>query len=111
MSGGWAGSDRRSRLPTDWPTRVAAVRRRSGGRCEFLVPGTVIPRRCPNVADGGVDHIIPNDDDSLDNLRDSCSRHHREKSSREGNEAKEAIRSKRTRPPERHPGTIAPWAS
>jgi 5-methylcytosine-specific restriction protein A len=109
MSGGWGGSDRRSRLPTDWPTRRAAVHRRSGWRCEMLVvePGQV-PRPCGKYADGGVDHVIPNDDDSLDNLQDTCAKHHRRKSSQEGNAARAVQRGQRSRPkpPERHPGEI-----
>ena len=30
----WSTSDRRSRLPDDWPARVAAVKRRDKGRCQ-----------------------------------------------------------------------------
>ena len=33
---GWANSTRRSRLPNDWPARVAATRERARGRCEGI---------------------------------------------------------------------------
>jgi 5-methylcytosine-specific restriction protein A len=110
MSGGWKDSDRRARLPTDWPARRTAVHKRSGWKCEVLVIKHAggLPQRCGRYADGGVDHIINDDDDSLSNLRDTCSTHHRSKSSQEGNAAKAARRAliKRPKPPERHPGEI-----
>jgi hypothetical protein len=83
----WETSRRRERLPSNWPQLVKAVRARSGGRCEFLLPSG---RRCPRRADGGVDHKIPNDDHSMSNLRDSCKHHHGKKSSAEGLAAREA---------------------
>lgn len=86
---------------------MRAVRARSGGRCEWKVdPAHGNYRRCPNDADGGVDHYKGQDYHELDGLRDSCHRHHSRKSSKEGNDAKRAIRSQTRRMPERHPGTI-----
>lgn len=111
MSGGWAGSDRRSRLPADWKDRCREVHRRSRWRCEFLVP--LDPRRpwlgtrpCGKYADGGVDHIIRGDDHRYQNLRDTCHDHHSKKSSAEGNAARAAIKARGKRAPERHPGSI-----
>ena len=103
MSGGWKDSNRRSRLPANWAAIVQAVHRRSGRKCE-------VPREskggalCGRPADGGVDHIIPNDDDSMTNLRDTCRWHHRAKSSQEGNEAKALKAGYGKLPAERHPG-------
>jgi len=98
----WNTSNRRSRLPSNWKQLCEAVHARSGWRCEFSLPSGA---RCPRKADGGVDHIIANDDDSLTNLRDSCQHHHGKKSSAEGLAAREA---KKPRPvkrfgQERHP--------
>lgn len=107
MSGGWVGSTRSESLPPDWPERVAAVRARSGGRCEWKVdPKAGNYRRCPNPADGGVDHFKGRNYHELDGLRDSCHTHHSKKSSAEGNAAKAAIKAKGIRPPEQHPGLI-----
>lgn len=97
MSGKWQGSDRRVRLPDNWNELCRAVHKRSGMRCEFPLPSGA---RCPRPANGGVDHKIPNDDHSLDNLRDSCQHHHGKKSSAEGNAAKNRPAPKRT---EKHP--------
>lgn len=105
MSGGWAGSDRSSRLPSDWGKRCGQVHHRSGRRCEFVVAERFgQPIKCGRPADGGVDHIIPGDDHSLENLRDTCAGHHRRKSSREGNEAKAKKKAGLKRAPEEHPG-------
>lgn len=99
MPGRWRGSNRRQRLPKNWPELVAEVHRRSGRRCEFVLPSG---GRCPRYADGGVDHIVADDNHALSNLRDSCHHHHGRKSSAEGAAAKAKFR----RPvnlPERHP--------
>ncbi len=107
MSGGWAGSTRKDSLPDDWAQRVRDVKARSGGRCEWKVdPAAGNYRRCPNPANGGVDHYKGRDYHELDGLRDSCTRHHRPKSAQEGVEARAAIRAKGAREPERHPGLI-----
>lgn len=99
MAGKWQGSNRRQRLPSDWRARCKLVHARSGWRCEVELPSGA---RCPRDADGGVDHIIPNDDHRLSNLRDTCQHHHGKKSSREGAEAKRAQNAP-VNPPERHP--------
>ena len=86
----WSTSNRRARLPKNWPELCRIVRKRSGGRCEFRLPSGA---RCPRRGDGGVDHIINDDDHSLSNLRDSCATHHGRKSSEEGRIAKAAKKS------------------
>lgn len=92
-SGRWAGSTRRSRLPTDWQRRRRYVLERDGHRC----------RRCGNHANQ-VDHIEHGDDHSLGNLQALCDPCHRTKSASEGSRAAHARRGTLARPPERHPG-------
>lgn len=78
----WQGSTRRSRLPSDWNTRRLIVLKRDKGIC-YVCGG-------PNA--DAVDHLIAGDDHSLGNLKaihDHVEPHcHREKSTREGIEAK-----------------------
>lgn len=106
LSGGWAGSDRRGRLPDDWPQRVATVKARADGQCEWKLKGRNGGRfRCPNPGTD-CDHINRGDDHSYVNLQWLCERHHKIKTSEEGNTAKAAIKAQGTRPPERHPGSI-----
>lgn len=105
----WDTSDRRSRLPENWPALVRAAKKRAKAtsklgieQCEARLPSG---RRCPRVG-SDVDHIIPGDDHRLRNLRLLCGTHHDRKSSREGREARERIKQSRFRPSEDHPGTI-----
>lgn len=98
----WEGSDRKSRLPEDWPARVAATRLRCGDRCEWRFPNS---GRCRDKMTD-CDHIVPGDDHSLENLQGLCADHHARKSSREGHEARAKIRASAKRPAERHPGEI-----
>lgn len=60
----WETSDRHDRLPSDWPKRVAAVKRRAKGRCEETHHATGCSGRGRDV-----DHITQGDDHSLDNLQ------------------------------------------
>jgi 5-methylcytosine-specific restriction enzyme A len=69
----WAGSDRRTRLPTDWPSRRRAVLERDGRRCYT----------CGGAA-GEVDHVRAGDDHRLENLAAICTACHKIKSAREG---------------------------
>ena len=98
----WETSDRRSRLPADWPAIVGRVKLKAQGRCQARLPSG---KRCPRVG-VDVDHVIPNDDHSLRNLRLLCEHHHDKKSSREGFEARQAFKQSKYRPREDHPGTI-----
>jgi 5-methylcytosine-specific restriction enzyme A len=103
--GGWAGSDRRSRLPKDWPRIRNRVLKRDGKRCTHINDDGV---RCPDPATD-VDHIVPGDDHSESNLRSLCEWHHRIKSGREGGAAR-AAKLKRNaskfKRVERHPGLL-----
>lgn len=95
MSGGWRGSDRRSRLPGNWSKIRAAVLTRDG-TCKIcnVRPST----HC--------DHIeAKTDAHAEDRLQGVCATCHGLKSSREGNEAQRTNpKPGRQRPAEAHPG-------
>ena len=98
MSGtghGWASSDRRSRLPSNWAELRVIVLRLCGRRCEWVEDGWRCAARATEV-----DHKRPGDDHSLDNLQGLCHVHHTAKTQRE---AAEARRRRRYRPRETHP--------
>lgn len=97
----WEGSDRKSRLPSDWQLRRIRVLRRDNYRCR-AVDST--GKRCDAKANQ-VDHIIAGDDHSLENLQALCEWHHGRKSSAEGNAARRP-RATQRRPPEAHPGML-----
>lgn len=97
MSGGWKGSDRRDRLPADWPARRAFVLKRDLYRCtQVLVDGS----QCRAMANQ-VDHVARGDDHSYENLTSLCEDHHAAKSSREGNEARRDKKRRAYLPPDR----------
>lgn len=77
---GWQGSDRRSRLPKNWQALRRRVARRDGEVCQVPLPygGEV----CGKPYDD-IDHIVPGDDHSPENLRAICSRHHNRKTQQE----------------------------
>jgi 5-methylcytosine-specific restriction enzyme A len=95
---GWESSDRRQRLPSDWPARAAASMRTHNGVCHV----------CGQPGADAVDHIVPGDDHSPVNLapihQDVPPYCHRIKSAREGVQARAELRRRRTRPTEPHPG-------
>ncbi len=95
----WARSDRRERLPADWPLRRGVVLMRCGHRCEAEqhVP------ECDGVATD-VDHVVRGDDHSYSNLQGLSHPCHKAKTAREGVAARATTR----RPPEAHPGLRAP---
>ncbi|GAA2843797.1 hypothetical protein Acy02nite_68310 [Actinoplanes cyaneus] len=96
----WEGtSDRRSRLPHDWPLRRLRVLRAAGYRCQ--VRG-LDGRPCGAPANE-VDHIEHGDDHDLRNLQAICRWHHGQKTSAEGAAARQPRPTQR-REPERHPG-------
>ncbi|QES29195.1 HNH endonuclease [Streptomyces venezuelae] len=101
----WSSSDRRFRLPPDWPQIRKRILRRDGHRCTARDNYGV---RCAELATD-VDHIIPGDDHREPNLQSLCGWHHRVKSSREGGAAKAAVRrrhERRFRRTEDHPGLM-----
>ncbi len=88
----WANSNRRSRLPKDWPAIRAQVLERDGHRCT----------NC-GAAANQVDHIIRGDNHALANLTTLCAAHHAAKSGREGAAAKAARKANPI-----HPGIDGP---
>lgn len=101
MADRWASSNRRARLPKDWPRIRARILERDGHQCTWIEGRT----RCVAVATD-VDHIRNNDDHRDSNLQSLCGPHHRIKSSREGVAARHAYPRKRSS--EQHPGVLHP---
>lgn len=97
----WESSDRRARLPANWPTLVARVKKRDGGRCTWRLPSGA---RCPRPGTD-VDHRAPGDDHRLSNLQLLCHHHHEKKTLREAFAGRRKAKTTR-RPPERHPGVF-----
>jgi len=97
----WTDSDRRERLPEDWPRRRMRVLRRDNYRCQAVDSLGV---RCGAPANQ-VDHIDPGDNHDESNLQALCRWHHARKSSREGAAARRP-RPRQRREPEAHPGMV-----
>lgn len=96
MSGGWKGSDRRSRLPSNWNSVIRP-------RTLEQYPICVLCGVRPSVV---ADHIKAKTDDHT-KLQGVCGPCHDQKSSREGNDAQRANpRPRRKRPEEPHPGLL-----
>ena len=95
MSGQWASSTRRTRLPRNWATLRYHTLKRDSWRCV----------QCGALATD-VDHIIPNDDHAISNLQSLCAPHHREKTQREAQAAGAARRARGRLPTEPHPGMV-----
>ncbi len=95
MSGGWQGSDRKSRLPSNWAT----IRRK-------VLDRDPICKLCGVRPSTHCDHIeAKTDAHAEDRLQGVCEPCHLQKSSREGLAAQRANpRPGRTRPQEPHPG-------
>jgi 5-methylcytosine-specific restriction enzyme A len=95
VSGGWASSDRKARLPSNWRTIRAKVLARDP-----------VCRICGVRPSSHCDHIeAKTDDHAEDRLQGVCEPCHLQKSSREGNQARQATASPgRRRPEEPHPG-------
>lgn len=74
---------------------------RDGHACQFPEHGEICGRPANQV-----DHIVPNDDDSITNLRALCAWHHLRKSSSEGGQASASARGNRRRPDGPHPGLL-----
>lgn len=104
MSGGWQGSTRKATLPANWGSLVRQIKVRAGGRCERVK--TSSGRRCPNPGTD-CDHIVrPADGGSEDllNLQLLCFFHHREKTSKEGQQARAESQARTQRDKPKHPG-------
>lgn len=97
----WSTSDRRHRLPSDWPDLKARVKARARGRCEA-------DRHDPRCDGTGhdADHIQPGDDHTLENLQWLNTHCHRAKTARESAARNTAAAQLRKRPAESHPGRL-----
>lgn len=95
----WANSDRRARLPKNWPTLRRRVIRRDDGRCTAVYSEG---ERC-SMPGTDVDHITPGDDHSMTNLRLLCPWHHGKKSGAEGGRAAGLLSVRTARPVPTHP--------
>lgn len=97
MPGGWQGSDRKSRLPSNWQTIRAKVLARDP-----------ICKICNVRASSHCDHVkAKTDDHAEDRLQGVCATCHGLKSSAEGQAGKAANPPPgRKREPERHPGLL-----
>lgn len=99
----WGTSNRRQRLPSNWPALRVLVLQRDGYQCVALLVDGV---RCTEPATD-VDHIKAGEDHSLINLQALCSWHHARKSAREGHEANRAkARPVRRRAEASHPAEL-----
>ncbi|MGW2708682.1 HNH endonuclease [Streptomyces sp. NPDC001356] len=100
MSGGWAGSNRRAELPSNWGSEIRPfVLQRDEYRCRNRIDGRVCGRTANQV-----DHIGDRHDHRPEMLQALCEDCHNHKSSRQGNAARWAVRMQR--PTERHPGLL-----
>lgn len=96
----WETSDRRQRLPADWPAIRARRLKIDGYRCTWTTDG----QRCTAVATE-VDHrTAKTDDHRITELRSLCRDHHGRKSAAEGVAARAERRARLRLPPEEHPG-------
>jgi len=95
----WRGSNRASRLPSNWTALRRAVLKRDNNSCQIQEPG------CLGRATE-VDHIQAGDDHRLSNLQAACRACHAAKSGREGNAAKARLRAARFRKKPTHPGRL-----
>ena len=97
----WHTSDRRHRLPKDWPAIVSRIKARDQHRCQAS-------RHDPRCDGRGtdVDHIIQGDNHSDDNLQLLNEHCHRAKTADE-TAARNRLNAKlRRRPEEDHPGRL-----
>jgi len=101
----WATSDRRKRLPPDWPALRLACLKRDNWECQWPAAAGI----CGAYANQ-CDHINPGGADDLANLRSLCTPHHSARSSQQGGHAWGVIRRRmaaaKYRTPEPHPGLI-----
>lgn len=95
----WSTSDRRYRLPRNWPDIKRQVKRRAHGLCEA-------DQHQPNCDGIGTDcdHIIAGDNHSLDNLQWLSGPCHQAKTAAENAARNRANARMKRRPSEQHPG-------
>lgn len=99
----WDTSHRHDRLPEDWQLIRAEVKARANGRCQA--------KQHANGCNGigtDCDHIIPGDNNSLENLRWLSNACHKAKTVRETAARNSWYRKTRLHPVEENPGSIQP---
>jgi 5-methylcytosine-specific restriction endonuclease McrA len=98
----WYTSRRRDRLPADWQRIRALVSERAGGRCQAKRHA----RGCNGIGTD-CDHIIPGDDDSLDNLQWLSSACHKAKTADETRRRNMWYAKTKRHPVENNPGCLS----
>ena len=93
----WDTSDRRARLPRNWPTLRRAILKRDRGVCQLRHPGCLIRAT-------EVDHIVAGDNHAPGNLRALCSSCHKGVTAVQAKTAQAAVRTRGKRDAEPHPG-------
>ena len=96
---GWSGSNRRQRLPKDWPQRRAAAKAKADGMCQAKIHEP----DCNGIG-SECDHVIAGDNHALNNLQWLSKPCHAAKTLREA----QWHNVGRIRPPEPHPGQTHP---
>jgi len=97
----WSTSDRKQRLPDDWPQIRAAVKARAKGKCQ----ATNHALKCRGWG-SDADHIVPGDDHSMSNLQWLSGPCHWAKTNREAAARSRERKAARYRPTEQHPGRM-----
>lgn len=97
----WDTSDRKDRLPPDWPDIRRAVKARARGRCQ----ANPHDPKCPGWG-SDADHITPGDDHSMDNLQWLSGACHWAKTNRETAARNRARKAAKLKPTEQHPGRL-----
>ena len=97
----WSTSDRKQRLPHDWPQVRAAVKARAKGKCQART-------HAPKCRGWGsdADHITPGDDHSMANLQWLSGPCHWAKTNRETAARNRERKTARYKPSEQHPGRL-----
>lgn len=97
----WSTSDRRARLPANWPSLRRDVKRRANGICEWVSNGT----RCTRPGTD-CDHTHQGDNHALTNLQWLCTEHHWAKTKQENAARNTNNAALKRKPNEQHPGRI-----
>lgn len=95
----WTSSDRRKRLPNNWPQLVTQTRQRANGKCQAL-------KHHPRCDGNGTecDHITPSDNHNMSNLQWLNTWCHQQKTQQEARTNNQRRATMRKRPTEPHPG-------
>jgi 5-methylcytosine-specific restriction endonuclease McrA len=95
----WSTSDRRERLPHNWPELKRKVKARAGGKCE----ADRHERSCDGTGTD-CDHVVQGDNHSLTNLQWLSGPCHQAKTARESAARNHQRAALKRRPAEQHPG-------